>query len=222
MAYLKRHSIFRYLRSYFHTSNRKRHPSEKSTPTAQQDMPSFELSQYVEAGKKQAERLVKRLEVLQKAVETAKTDTALVQDVRVCLLEAQTLTGESFLFIEKETKNTRKTVDYLTEQTIKDVVNDVAVQVRLHAPQVQLAAFILHLFFEGQKAAINRKMLEARLLEAVKTGNLGDYAWSSEFEDVLENFKKKVEKLTIRFMVEDARKLLESQVKICFGRWEEG
>ncbi|THV67210.1 hypothetical protein D6D27_10200, partial [Aureobasidium pullulans] len=98
-------------------------------------MPSFELSQYVEAGKKQAERLVKRLEVLQKAVETAKTDTALIQDVRVCLLEAQTLTGESFLFIEKETKNTRKTVDYLTEQTIKDVVNDVASQVRLHAPQ---------------------------------------------------------------------------------------
>lgn len=67
-------------------------------------MPSFELSQYVEAGKKQAERLVKRLEVLQKAVETAKTDTALVQDVRVCLLEAQTLTSESFLFIDKETK----------------------------------------------------------------------------------------------------------------------
>ncbi|TIA28580.1 hypothetical protein D6C83_07424 [Aureobasidium pullulans] len=176
MAYLKRHSIFRYLRSYFHTSNRKSQSSEKSTPTTQQTMPSFELSQYVEAGKKQAERLVKRLEVLQKAVETAKTDTALIQDVRVCLLEAQTLTGESFLFIEKETKNTRKTVDYLTEQTIKDVVNDVAVQVRLHAPQVHLAAFIVHLFFEGQKAATNRKMLETRLLEAVKTGNLGDYA----------------------------------------------
>lgn len=65
-------------------------------------------------------------------------------------------------------------------------------------------------------------MLEARLLEAVKTGNLGDYAWSSVFEEVLKKFKKKVEKLTIRFMVEDARKLLESQVKICFGRWEEG
>ena len=65
-------------------------------------------------------------------------------------------------------------------------------------------------------------MLEVRLLEAVKTGNLGDYAWSSEFEDVLEKFKKKVEKLTIKFMVEDARKLLENQVKICFGRWEEG
>lgn len=64
-------------------------------------------------------------------------------------------------------------------------------------------------------------MLEARLLEAVKTGNLGDYAWSSEFEDVLEKFKKKVEKLTIKFMVEDARKLLESQVKICFDQWEE-
>ncbi|THZ93606.1 hypothetical protein D6C88_02662 [Aureobasidium pullulans] len=101
-------------------------------------------------------------------------------------------------------------------------VNDIASQVRLHAPQVQLAAFIVHLFFEGQKAATNRKMLEARLLEAVKTGNLGDYAWSSEFEEVLEKFKKKVEKLTIRFMVEDARKLLESQVKICFGKWEEG
>ncbi|KAL2028564.1 hypothetical protein VTO58DRAFT_109594 [Aureobasidium pullulans] len=148
-------------------------------------MPSFELSQYVEAGKKQAERLVKRLEVLQKAVETAKTDTALIQDVRVCLLEAQTLA-----------------VDYLTEQTIKDVVDYITSQVRLHAPQVQLAAFILHLFFEGQKAAINRKMLK--------------------FEEVLEKFKKKVEKLTIKFMVEDARKLLEGQVKICFGTWEEG
>ncbi|KAG2161912.1 hypothetical protein JADG_001651 [Aureobasidium aubasidani] len=154
-------------------------------------MPSFELSQYVEAGKKQAERLVKRLEVLQKAVETAKTDTALIQDVRVCLLEAQTLAGD-----------TRKTVDYLTEQTIKDVVDYITSQVRLHAPQVQLAAFILHLFFEGQKAAINRKMLK--------------------FEEVLEKFKKKVEKLTIKFMVEDARKLLEGQVKICFGTWEEG
>lgn len=40
MAYLKRHSIFRYLRSYFHTSYRKRQSSEKSTPKTQQTMPS--------------------------------------------------------------------------------------------------------------------------------------------------------------------------------------
>ncbi|KAH0336511.1 hypothetical protein KCU81_g8569, partial [Aureobasidium melanogenum] len=180
-------------------------------------MTSFELFNHVEAGKEDARDLVGSLKALQQTLKNTDTDTTILQDLNVCLFKAQELSTESFLFIEKEANNARKMADFLTDRAISEVVGRLADQARRHTPQNKLAVLVLRYYFEGTGGDINRKNLEARLREAEEIGSLGDYPWTCEFEDVLERYRVKVEKLALEFVVEEAKEMFESQALTCFA-----
>lgn len=111
----------------------------------------------------------------------------------------------------------RKMADFLTSRAISEVVGRLAEQARKHYPQNKLAVLVLRYYFEGSGGDVNRKNLEARLREAGDVGSLGDYPWTSEFEDVLERYRVKADKLALEFVVEDAKQMFESQALTCFG-----
>ncbi|KAG9848080.1 hypothetical protein KCU98_g5640, partial [Aureobasidium melanogenum] len=180
-------------------------------------MSSFELSNHVEGGKENARDLLGSLKALQQTLKDTDTDINILQDLSICVFKAQELSTESFLFIEKEANNARKMADFLTERAISEVVGRLADQARRYTPQNKLAVLVLRYYFEGTGGDINRKNLEARLKEAGDVGSLGDYPWTCKFEDVLERYRVKVEKLALEYVVEEAKEMFESQALTCFG-----
>lgn len=108
--------------------------------------------------------------------------------------------------------------DFLTTRAISEVVGRLADQARTYYLQNNLAVLILRFYFEGSDNTSNRKNLEARLKQAdEEIGSLGDYPWTCEFEDVLDKYRVKVEKLALEFVVEEAKEMFEHQAMMCFG-----
>ncbi|KAG9559938.1 hypothetical protein KCU77_g2524, partial [Aureobasidium melanogenum] len=180
-------------------------------------MSSFELSNHVEGGKENARDLVESLKALQQTLKDTDIDINILQTLNVCVFKAQELSTESFLFIEKEANNARKMADFITDRAISQVVGRLADQARRYIPQNKLAVLVLRYYFEGTGGDTNRKNLEVRLREAGDVGSLGDYPWTCEFEDVLEKYRVKVEKLALEYVVEEAKEMFESQTLTCFG-----
>jgi hypothetical protein len=67
-------------------------------------MATFELSNQVATGKQQAKQLSTNLKTLHQTLKDTNTDTAILQDLNLCMEKAQRLSTETFLFIEKEAK----------------------------------------------------------------------------------------------------------------------
>lgn len=111
----------------------------------------------------------------------------------------------------------RKMADFLTTRAISEVVGRLADQARRYYPQNNLAVLILRFYFESTDSTTNRRNLEARLKQAEEIGSLGDYPWTCEFEDVLEKYRVKVEKLALEYVVEEAKEMFEHQSLMCFG-----
>ncbi|KAG9643732.1 hypothetical protein KCU64_g11633, partial [Aureobasidium melanogenum] len=172
-------------------------------------MSSFELSNHVEGGKENARDVVGSLKALQQTLKDTEIDINILQDLNVCVFKTQELLTESFLFIEKEAINARKMADFLTDCAISEVVGRLADQARRYTPQNKLAVLVLRYYFGGTGGDTNRKNLEARLREAEEIGSLGDYPWTCNFEDVLEKYRVKVEKLALEYVVEEAKEMFE-------------
>ncbi|KAK6003801.1 hypothetical protein QM012_009572 [Aureobasidium pullulans] len=205
-------------------------------------MSSFELSNHVEAGKEDARDLVGHLKALQQTLKDTDADTSILQALNICVFKAQELSTESFLFIEKEANkyvshqtsppeiqsnrtpdndsldSAKKMTSFLTNRVISKTIDHLASQAHTHFPQNNLAVLVLRYYFEGCDGATNRRSLEARLRDAGElVGSLGDYPWTSEFEDVLERYRNKVDKLALEVVVEEVKVMVERQAWICFG-----
>jgi hypothetical protein len=85
-------------------------------------------------------------------------------------------------------------------------------------PQSPLLTLLLNAYFTSSPSPVtNRKNLEKRLREAYQINNLGDFPWTSNFEDVLEEFRDKVRRLAVEILVEEWKGMVEGQVRGCFG-----
>jgi hypothetical protein len=62
----------------------------------------FELSHQVATGKEQAKQLFTNLKTLQQRLEDTGTDATILQDLNICVANAQEISTVAFLFIEKE------------------------------------------------------------------------------------------------------------------------
>jgi hypothetical protein len=66
----------------------------------------------------------------------------------------------------------------------------------------------------------NTKYLENKLKAADTINNLGDFPWTSNFEEVLEAYKAKVEKLAVEIVVAECKVIIEGELRRCFGEVE--
>lgn len=102
---------------------------------------------------------------------------------------------------------------HITNKIIQDAVDRLADKVCSQSPQLELAATMLRLFFEGPEGDIKRKELETRLKAEMGLGRFGSNDYELEFEQKLEEYEKEAEQLALSFAMEDAKKMLEA----CFG-----
>jgi hypothetical protein len=65
-------------------------------------MAPFELSHQVAIGKQSAKLLSTNLKALHQTLKDTNIDTTILQDLNLCVAEAQKLSTETFLLIEKE------------------------------------------------------------------------------------------------------------------------
>jgi hypothetical protein len=84
-------------------------------------------------------------------------------------------------------------------------------------PQSPLLALLLHHYFKGSQGHANRKNLEKRLKETETINNLGGFPWTSNFEDVLDEFRQKAKKLAVEVLVEECMGMVEGQVRGYLG-----
>lgn len=97
------------------------------------------------------------------------------------------------------------------------MVARLAKQSHLSPPKDSLAVMILRYYFEGSRGAADRKHLENRLKATGEAGGLGDFPWTSSFEDVLEKYRARLEKLAVEMVIEEVKWLIEREVRDCFG-----
>jgi hypothetical protein len=201
-------------------------------------MATFELSHQVATAKQQAKQLTKTLKTLHQTLKDTNTDTTILQDLNICEAKAQELSTESFLFIEKEAEkyispslcipfllqqltetqlSARKITTFITITTISEVVSHLAKQTHLSPSKNSLAVLVLRYYFDGASGATNRKKLEDRLKTAETIGSLGDSPWTSGFEDVIEGYRGRLEKLAVEIVVEEVKGMVEGQVSGAFG-----
>lgn len=102
---------------------------------------------------------------------------------------------------------------HITNKIIQDAVDRLADKVRSQYPQLELAATMLRLFFEGPEGDIKRKELETRLKAEMGLDNFGYNDDKLEFEEIVEEYEKEAEQLALSFAMEDAKKMVDA----CFG-----
>lgn len=98
------------------------------------------------------------------------------------------------------------------------MVARLAKQSHLHSSKDNLAVLILRYYFDGSHGAADRKHLESRLKATEEAGGLGDFPWMSSFEDVLDKYRARLEKLAVEMVVEEVKWLIEREVRDCFGK----
>jgi hypothetical protein len=130
----------------------------------------------------------------------------------------------------------RKTTTFLTTHTISEVLTSLSQAAPPQTasshppssttrssrppspPQSPLLTLLLNSYFSSPSSSShNLKPLEKRLKEANQINNLGDFPWTSNFEDVLEEFRDKVRKLVVEMLVEEWKRVVEGEVRGCFG-----
>jgi hypothetical protein len=128
--------------------------------------------------------------------------------------------------IWNQTCSAHKTTTFLTTHTISEVLTSLSQTTSLaqttssqspSSPQSPLLTLLLHTYFKGSQGDANLKNLEKRLQEAEQINNLGDFPWTSKFEDVLEEYRQKMKKLAVEVLVEEVKGMVEGQVRGCFG-----
>lgn len=112
----------------------------------------------------------------------------------------------------------RKITTFITHHTISEVVSHLATQSHLHSSKNSLAVLVLRYYFDGSSGSTNRKNLATRLKAAQEVGSLGDFPWTSSFEDVMESYRSRVEKLAVEMIVEEVKGMVEKDVRDCFGK----
>jgi len=98
------------------------------------------------------------------------------------------------------------------------VVARLAKQAHLSSSKSSLAILVLRYYFSGSNGETNRKNLENRLKAAEEVGSLGDFPWTSSFEDVMENYRGRVETLAVEMVVEEVKGMVEREVRGCLGK----
>ncbi|KAH0285968.1 hypothetical protein M436DRAFT_66777 [Aureobasidium namibiae CBS 147.97] len=179
-------------------------------------MVTFELSHRVATGKQQAKQLAKGLKTLHRTLKDTNTDATVLQDLNLHVAKAQEPSSEAFLFIEKEAENARKITTFITTHTISEVVARLAKQAHLSSKS-SLAVLVLRYYFSGFNGEINRKNLETRLKaaeEEEEVGSLGDFPWTSSFEDVMEKYRGRVETLAVEMIVEEVKGMVEREYEM--------
>ncbi|THW95197.1 hypothetical protein D6D15_01485 [Aureobasidium pullulans] len=99
-------------------------------------------------------------------------------------------------------------MDHLSYKIIEESVDQLVYKLRSQSPQLELAATMFRIFFEGPEGEIKRKELESNMRD-----ELGPIGLPGEFGEALEKYNKKAEELALWFVMEDAKKMLEA----CFG-----
>jgi hypothetical protein len=196
----------------------------------------FELSHQVATGKAQARQLFINLKTLQQRLGDTDIDATILQDLNICVAKAQEISTVSFLFIEKEAEkyiypivsrhdlklicfhlSARKTTNYITNHTISETLTHLS---QISTAKNSLATLILHTYFSSSHSLTNIQKLQSKFKAAEQINNLGDFPWTSNFEEVLETYKAKVQKLAVEIMVEECKGMIEGELKACFGRIE--
>jgi len=77
---------------------------------------------------------------------------------------------------------------------------------------------VLRYYFSGSNGITNRQNLENRLKAAEAIGSLGDFPWTSSFEDVMEKYRERFETLTVEMVVEEVKGMVERDVRGCLGK----
>lgn len=112
----------------------------------------------------------------------------------------------------------RKTTNYITAHTISEVVSGLVKQSHISSSKDNLAVLILRYYLGGSNGNSNRKKLEDRLRAAEGIGSLGDYPWTSSFEDVLEKYRARLEKFAAEMVVEEVKGMVERELRDCLER----
>lgn len=97
------------------------------------------------------------------------------------------------------------------------MVSGLAKQSHISSSKDNLAVLILRCYLGGSNGTANRKNLENRLKAAEGIGSLGDFPWTSSFEDVLDGYKSKLEKIAVEIVVKEVKGMVERELRDCFG-----
>lgn len=98
------------------------------------------------------------------------------------------------------------------------MVTRLAKQAYSSSSKSSLAVLVLRYYFSGSNGETNRKSLETRLKAAEEVGSLGDFPWTSSFEDVMEKYRERAEKLAVEMVVEEVKGMVERDVRDCLGK----
>jgi len=98
------------------------------------------------------------------------------------------------------------------------VVARLAKQAHLTSSKNSLAVLVLRYYFSGSNGETNRQNLENRLKTAETIGSLGDYPWTSSFEDAMEKYRERVETLAVEIIVGEVKGMVERDVRGCLGK----
>ncbi|THY36155.1 hypothetical protein D6D01_00700 [Aureobasidium pullulans] len=115
--------------------------------------------------------------------------------------------------LEPAVKMWLKMAHHIADKIIQETVDRLVEKVRSQSSQLELAATILRLFFEGPEGEIKREELESKVKEEMDIGDFGGNWKKPEFEEVLEGYEKEAEQLALSFAMENAKEMLDA----CFG-----
>ncbi|THW24928.1 hypothetical protein D6D25_06706 [Aureobasidium pullulans] len=171
------------------------------------------LLHLVELLRHKADKLADGLKELEDNLKASGADSEVVSAICKSQHLVNVLCEEIWEKWEPEAEISLKMAHHITNKIIQDAVDRLAGKVRSQSPQLELAATMLRLFFEGPEGDIKRKELETRLKAEMGLGRFGTNDYELEFEQRLEEYEKEAEQLALSFAMEDAKKMVDA----CFG-----
>ncbi|THZ27910.1 hypothetical protein D6C91_02111 [Aureobasidium pullulans] len=160
-----------------------------------------------------ADQLEGSLSELKRDLNASGADSEVVSTISKSRKHVEVLRMDIEKELEPEAEMSLKMAHHITNKIIQDAVDRLADKVRSQYPQLELAATMLRLFFEGPEGDIKRKELETRLKAEMGLDNFGYNDDKLEFEEIVEEYEKEAEQLALSFAMEDAKKMVDA----CFG-----
>ncbi|KAH0387266.1 hypothetical protein KCU92_g1724, partial [Aureobasidium melanogenum] len=114
---------------------------------------------------------------------------------------------------KKEADNAKKMTHYIADRAIRDAVSRLDTQLRSQTPQNSVVAFVVAMSFEHPQSNDKQRDLEARIKAKMGLSILDASDESKGFAEKVEVFEEKAGELALEFAIEDAKKMIDENMK---------